>query len=88
MSPDILNAYSRFEQWDILGLIVIQQRSLGFQSQSIVFTNAFAQADITGGVQVCIEVLGDFNSEGEKCYGFIKSNFKTILSSRSGTTLV
>ena len=39
---------------------------LGFQSQSIDFTNAFAQADIPGGEPLFIELPGYFSSDGEQ----------------------
>ena len=37
---------------------------LGFQSQSIDFTNAFSQADIPSGEPVFVELTRYFNSDG------------------------
>ena len=42
----------------------ILQCILGLQSQSIDFTNNFAQADIPSGEPVFIEIPRDFNSDG------------------------
>ena len=36
---------------------------IGFQSQSIYFTNSFAQADIPSGEPVSVELPRDFNSD-------------------------
>ena len=44
--------------------MLILQCILGFQSQSIDFTNAFAQADIPSGGPVFIELPRDFNIDG------------------------
>ena len=43
---------------------MILQCILGFQSQRIDFTNAFAQADIPSGEPVFIELPRDFKSDG------------------------
>ena len=45
-------------------LMLILQCILGLQSQSIDFTNAFAQADIPSGEPVFIELTRDFKSDG------------------------
>ena len=45
-------------------LMLILQFIIGLQSQSIDFTNAFAQADIPIGEPVFIELPRDFNSDG------------------------
>ena len=45
-------------------LMLIFQFILGLQSQSIDFTNAFAQADIPIGEPVFIELPRDFKSDG------------------------
>ena len=45
-------------------LVLIFQCILGLQSQSIDFTNAFAQADIPSGEPVFIELPRDFKSDG------------------------
>ena len=47
-----------------MGLVLILQCILGFQSQSIDFTNAFAQADIPSGEPVFIELPRYFKSDG------------------------
>ena len=44
--------------------MLILQCILGLQSQSIEFTNAFAQADIPSGEPVFIEFPRDFKSDG------------------------
>ena len=44
--------------------MLILQCILGLQSQSIDFTNAFAQADIPSGEPVFIELSRDFKSDG------------------------
>ena len=46
--------------------MLIFQCILGLQSQSIDFTNAFAQADIPIGDPVFIELSRDFKSDGGK----------------------
>ena len=43
--------------------MLILQCILGLQSQSIDFTNAFAQADIPSGEPVFIELTRDFKSD-------------------------
>ena len=48
-SPKPLNSYSPVVQRATVRLMFILQCILGLQSQSIDFTNAFAQADIPGG---------------------------------------
>ena len=45
-------------------LVLILQCILGFQSQSIDFTNAFAQVDIPSGVPVFFELPRGFKSDG------------------------
>ena len=47
-------------------LMLILQCIIGFQSQSIDFTDAFAQADILSGETVFIELPWDFKSDGGK----------------------
>ena len=49
LSPKPLNLYSPVVQWATVRLMLILQCILGLQSQSIDFTNAFAQADILFG---------------------------------------
>ena len=49
LSPKPLNSYSPLVQWATVRLMLILQCILGLQSQSIDFTNAFAQADISSG---------------------------------------
>ena len=46
--------------------MLILQCILGLQSQSIDFTNAFAQADIPSGEPVFIELPRDFKSDREQ----------------------
>ena len=60
LSPKPLNSYSPVVQWATLRLMLILQCILGLQSQSIDFTNAFAQADISSGEPVFIEITRDF----------------------------
>ena len=49
LSPKPLNLYSLVLEWATVRLMLIFQCILGLQSQSIDFTNSFAQADITHG---------------------------------------
>ena len=49
LSPKPLNSYSTVVQWATVRLMLILQCIIGLRSQSIDFTNAFAQADITSG---------------------------------------
>ena len=49
LSPKPLNYYSPVVQWATVRLMLILQCILGLQSQSIDFTNAFAQSDIPSG---------------------------------------
>ena len=64
LSPKPLNPYSPVVQWATVRLILILQCILGLQSQSIDFTNVFAQADIPSGEPVFIELPRDFKSDG------------------------
>ena len=64
LSPKPLNSYSPVVQWATVRLMLILQCIIGLQSQSIDFANAFAQADITSGEPVFIELLRDFKSDG------------------------
>ena len=54
LSPKPLNSYSPVVQWATVRLMLILQCILGLQSQSIEFTNAFAQADIPSGEPIFI----------------------------------
>ena len=67
LSPEPLNSHSPVVQWATVRLMLILQYILGFQSQSIDFTNAFSQADIPSGETVFIEIPRDFNSDGGQC---------------------
>ena len=49
LCPKPLNSYSPVVQWATVRLMLILQFILGLKSQSIDFTNAFAQADIPSG---------------------------------------
>ena len=51
-------------QWATVRLMLMFQCILGFHSQSIDFTNAFAQAHIPGGLPVLIELPRDLKSDG------------------------
>ena len=64
LSPKPLNSYSPVVQWATMRLMFIFQSILGLQSQSIDFTNSFAQADIPSGEPVFIELPRDFKSDG------------------------
>ena len=64
LSPKPLNSYYPVVQWATVRLILILQCIIGLQSQSIYFTNAFAQADIPSGEPVFIELPRDFKSDG------------------------
>ena len=64
LSPKPLNSYSTVIQWATVRLMLILQCILRLQSQSIDFTNAFAQADITSGEPVLIELPRDFKIDG------------------------
>ena len=63
LSHEPLNSYYTVVQWDKVRLMLIFQCILGLQSQSIDFTNAFAQADITSEGTVLIEFPRDFMSD-------------------------
>ena len=56
LSPKPLNSYSTVVQWATVRLMLIFQCILGLQSQSINFTDAFAQADIPSGETILIEL--------------------------------
>ena len=49
LSPEPLNSYSPVLQWATVILMFILQCNIGLQSQSIDFTDSFAQADISSG---------------------------------------
>ena len=49
-----LNSYSPVVQWAAVSLLLILQCILYLQSQSIDFTNSFAQADIPSGEPISI----------------------------------
>ena len=59
-------------QWATVRLMLILQCILGFQSQSIDFTNAFTQEDIPSGEPVFIELPRYFKSDGGQHYVVIK----------------
>ena len=67
---------------------VYLQCILGLQSQSIDFTNAFAQADIPSGEPLFIEITRNFKSDGSQHDVFLRLNKKRIWSSRSRTPMV
>ena len=67
LSPKPLKSYYPVAQWSKVRLILILQCIIGFQSQSIYFTNAFAQADILSGDPVFIELPRYFKSDGGQC---------------------
>ena len=64
LSPKLLNSYSPVLQWATVSLMLILQFILGLQSQSIKFTNSFAQADIPSGGPVFVELPRGFNIDG------------------------
>ena len=64
--PKRLNSYYHVVQWATVRLILIFQCIIGLQSQSIDFTNAFAQAYIPSGEPVFIELPRYFKSYGEQ----------------------
>ena len=64
MFPETLHSYSPVLQWATVRLMLILQCILGLQSQSIDFTNAFAQEDIPSGEPVFIELTRDFKIDG------------------------
>ena len=64
LSPKPLKSYSAVVQWETVRLMLILQCVLGLQSQSIDFTNALSQADISIGEPVFIEIPRDFKSDG------------------------
>ena len=59
-----MNYYSPVVQWATVRLMLILQCIIGLRSQSIDFTNAFAQADIPSGEPVFIELPKYFKSDG------------------------
>ena len=58
LSPKPLNSYSPVVQCYTVRLMLIFQCILGFQSQGINFTNAFAQVDIPSGGPVSLNFPG------------------------------
>ena len=66
LSSKPLNSYSPVVQWVTVRLMLIFRCIIGFQSQSIDFTNAFAQADIPSGGPVFNELPRNFKSDGEQ----------------------
>ena len=73
LSPKPPNLYYPVVQWATVRLMLIFQCILGLQSQSIDFTNAFAQDDIPIGEPVFISLTRDFNSEGGQCDVVLRS---------------
>ena len=74
LSPEPLNSCSTLFQWYPVRLVLIFQCTLGLQSQSIDFTNAFAQAYIPSGEPVSAELPSDFKSDEGKCDVFLRLN--------------
>ena len=74
LSPKPLNSYYTVLQWATVRLMLILQCIIGFQSQIIDFTNAFAQADIPSGEPVFTELPRDFKSDGGQHDVVIKLN--------------
>ena len=64
LSPQSLNFYYPVVQWAAARLIFIMHCIIGFQSQSIDFTNSFYRDDIPIGDPVLIELTRDFKSYG------------------------
>ena len=64
MSPERLNSYYPVVQWSTVRLMLIFQFILGFRSHIIDFANTFAQADITIGEPVFVEITSYFKSDG------------------------
>ena len=58
LSPKPLNSYSPVVQWATVRLMLTLRCILGLQSQSIDFTNEFAQADIPSGSQSSLNFPG------------------------------
>ena len=54
--------------------MLILQCIIGFQSQSIDFTNAFAWADIPSGGPLFIELPRDFKIDGGQCDDVLSLN--------------
>ena len=54
-------------QWYTVRLMLILQCILNFQVQSINFTDAFSQEDISSGEPFLIEIPRGFKSNGRKC---------------------
>ena len=66
LSSEPLNSYYPVVQWAAVRLMLILQFILGLQSESIDFTNAFAQADIPSKEPVFIELSRYFKIDGGK----------------------
>ena len=81
LSPKPLNSYYLVVQWATVRLMLILQCILGFQSQSIDFTNSCAQADIPNGEPFFIEIVRNFKSYRVKCDVFLR--LKKILHGKS-----
>ena len=60
LSPKPLNSYSPMVQRATMRFMLILQFILGLQSQSINFTDSFAQADIPSGETILIELPREF----------------------------
>ena len=74
LSPEPLSSYSPVVQWATVRLVLIFQYILGLQSQSINFTNAFAQADIPSGGPVFSELSRYYNSDVVQCDFVLRLN--------------
>ena len=62
-----LNTYYQVVQWYALRLMLILKYIIFFQSKSINFINAFAQAYIPRGGGKCIELPRDYNIDRGQC---------------------
>ena len=66
LSNEHLNLNYPVVQWDTVSLMLILKCIIGFQSQKIVFKNAFSTSDIPSGDPVLIDLPRDFKSNGEQ----------------------
>ena len=62
-----LNSYSQVVHWVTVRLTSNLQCIIGFQNQTIDFTNKFSQAYIKSGETVFIELPRDLKTDGVQC---------------------
>ena len=80
--------YSSMVQWATVELMLILHCFLGFQIQSIDFTNEFYQTDIPRGEHFYIELTKDINSNVLRCVVFVILKKTYMVNPKSHSSVI